>query len=84
MELYFQNARHKLDISCSDVAVVVFVLADPGFQVLSLRKVAFEDRMVEMKVGDFVNIPPNKKQRVDWTTPNEPTVWLAMWYGDHR
>jgi hypothetical protein len=34
-----------------------------------------------MKPGDFVNIPAFKKHRVDWTTPDEPTVWLegALW-----
>ena len=43
----------------------------------------FEDRMVEMMPGDFVNIPAFKKHRVDWTTPSEPTVWLGVRYGDH-
>ena len=42
----------------------------------------FEDSMVEMKVGDFINIPAFKKHRVDWTTPDEPTAWLGVRYGD--
>ena len=42
----------------------------------------FEDGMVEMKVGDFINIPAFKKHRVDWTTPDESTVWLAVFYGE--
>jgi cupin 2 domain-containing protein len=46
-------------------------------------RLQFEDRMVEMKPGDFVNIPAFKKHRVDWTTPDEPTVWLGVRYGDH-
>jgi hypothetical protein len=33
--------------------------------------------MVEMKVGDFVNIPGHKKHPVEWTMPDEPTVWPA-------
>jgi len=37
---------------------------------------------VEMKPGDFVNIPAFKKHRVDWTTPDEPTVWLGVRYRD--
>jgi cupin 2 domain-containing protein len=41
----------------------------------------FEDGMVEMKPGDFINIPAFKKHRVDWTTPDEPTVWLGVRYG---
>jgi cupin 2 domain-containing protein len=45
-------------------------------------RLQFEDGMVEMKPGDFVNIPAFKKHRVDWTTPDEPTVWLGVRYGD--
>lgn len=44
-------------------------------------RLQFEDGMVEMKVGDFINIPALKKHRVDWTTPEEPTVWLSVRYG---
>ena len=45
-------------------------------------RLQFEDGMVEMKVGDFINIPAFKKHRVDWTTPDGPTVWLGVRYGD--
>lgn len=44
-------------------------------------RLQFEDGMVEMKPGDFMNIPAFKKHRVDWTTPNEPTIWLGVRYG---
>jgi cupin 2 domain-containing protein len=44
-------------------------------------RLQFEDGMVEMRVGDFINIPAFKKHRVDWTTPDEPTVWLGVRYG---
>jgi cupin 2 domain-containing protein len=37
-----------------------------------------DERPVEMKPGDFVNIPAHKRHRVEWTTPDEPTVWLAV------
>ena len=43
-------------------------------------RLQFEDGMVELKVGDFINIPAFKKHRVDWTTPDEPTVWLGVRY----
>ena len=43
-------------------------------------RLRFEDGAVEMKPGDFVNIPAHKKHRVEWTTPDEPTVWLAVHY----
>src|SRR3954466_590152 len=45
-------------------------------------RLQFEDGMVEMKVGDFVNIPAHKRHRVEWTTPVEPTVWLGVRYGN--
>jgi cupin 2 domain-containing protein len=45
-------------------------------------RLQFEDGMVGMKPGDFVNIPAFKKHRVDWTTPDEPTVWLGVRYGE--
>ena len=35
---------------------------------------------VEMKPGDFVNIPAHKRHRVEWTTPDEPTIWLAVFF----
>lgn len=45
-----------------------------------VARLQFEDCMVEMKPGDFVNIPARKKHRVEWTTPDEPTVWLGVRY----
>ncbi len=44
-------------------------------------RLRFEDEAVEMRPGDFVNIPAHRKHRVEWTTPDEPTVWLAVFYG---
>ena len=44
-------------------------------------RIRFEDGTVEMKPGDFVNIPAHQKHRVEWTTPDEPTIWLAVHYG---
>ena len=40
----------------------------------------FEDETVEMRAGDFLNIPAHRKHRVEWTAPDEPTVWLAVFY----
>ena len=42
----------------------------------------FEDETIEMKPGRFVDIAAHRKHRVDWTTPDEPTIWLAVHYGD--
>ena len=47
-------------------------------------RLQFDDGMVETKVGDFINIPAHKKHRVEWTTPDEPTIWLAVHYGPSK
>lgn len=44
-------------------------------------RIEFEDRVVEMKPGDYLTIPAHTKHRVAWTTPEEPTIWLAVHYG---
>jgi cupin 2 domain-containing protein len=38
-------------------------------------------REIELRPGDYVNIPAHERHRVAWTTPDEPTVWLAIFYG---
>ncbi len=45
-------------------------------------RLRFEDheQSVEMKPGDFIQIPAHVKHRVEWTTPGEPTIWLAVFY----
>jgi len=40
----------------------------------------FEEEVVEMKPGDWLHIPAHKRHRVVWTSPEEKTVWLAMFY----
>jgi cupin 2 domain-containing protein len=40
-----------------------------------------DDDVLELQPGDFVNIPAHLRHRVEWTTPVEPTVWLAIHYG---
>lgn len=40
----------------------------------------FEDpsELIEMLPGDYVFIAPRRKHRVEWTSGQEPTVWLAI------
>jgi cupin 2 domain-containing protein len=44
-------------------------------------RIQFEGSTVEMGPGDSLNIPARTKHRVAWTTPDEPTIWLAVHYG---
>ena len=41
-----------------------------------------EDQTIDMKPGDFINIPAHQRHRVEWTTPDEATIWLALYYED--
>ncbi len=43
------------------------VLADPA-------------QTIELKPGDWLNIAAHRRHRVEWTDPDQPTVWLALHY----
>ena len=36
---------------------------------------------IDLVPGAFVHIPAHQRHRVEWTAPDEPTVWLAVHYG---
>jgi cupin 2 domain-containing protein len=41
----------------------------------------FEDETsVNLKAGDYINIPAHKKHKVEWTDPEIETIWLAVHY----
>jgi cupin 2 domain-containing protein len=35
---------------------------------------------VEMIAGSWINIPAHQRHRVEWTDPNQATVWLGIFY----
>ena len=39
-----------------------------------------EEEVCIMYSGDYVNIPAHKRHRVEWTDPEQKTVWLALHY----
>ncbi len=43
-------------------------------------RLQFDDNTIELKAGDYLNIPAHIRHRVDWTTLEEPTIWLALYY----
>ena len=43
-------------------------------------KLRFEDKVLHLKAGDYVDIPPHCRHRVDWTAPDQTTIWLAVFY----
>lgn len=41
----------------------------------------FEDQeCCRLTAGDYLTIPAHQKHRVDWTDPNQETIWLAIFY----
>lgn len=43
----------------------------------------FEDNSsINLKAGDYINIPAHRKHKVTWTDPETETVWLAVFYGE--
>ena len=43
-------------------------------------RLEFIDRTVTLQSGDYVNILAHERHRVDWTTPDAETIWLAIFY----
>ena len=43
-------------------------------------RLRFENEVVELIPGSFLNIPAHRRHRVDWTDPQKPTIWLAVYY----
>jgi len=41
---------------------------------------ADEDQPRALKAGDFIDIAPHRRHRVEWTTPEHQTIWLAIHY----
>jgi cupin 2 domain-containing protein len=44
-------------------------------------KLRFEEgEPLHLKPGDHLLIPAHEKHRVEWTTPEVPTVWLGVFF----
>ncbi len=44
-------------------------------------RIAYDDGTEEhLAAGDHTWIAPHRRHRVAWTAPDEPTVWLAVFY----
>ena len=87
-ELIFKNQKITIEriISKGHVSPINFWYdQEMNEWVIVLRgyarlKFAENDEMVEMKPGDYINIPAHCKHRLEWTDPNEETIWLAVHY----
>jgi cupin 2 domain-containing protein len=43
-------------------------------------RLQLEDKTVDLRPGDHINLPAHTKHRVEWTTTEPPTIWLAVFY----
>jgi cupin 2 domain-containing protein len=54
-----------------------FVVVIAGKATLRFEK---PESVIEMAPGDWVDIPPHCRHRVEWTQAEPPTIWLAIHY----
>jgi len=50
------------------------------FVLQGAARLRLEKESVELETGDWLNIPAHQKHRVEWTAPDQPTIWLAIFY----
>jgi cupin 2 domain-containing protein len=82
----FERPGLKIEriVSCGQASPPGFWYAQPQNEWVILLKggagLRFEDETSEQALspGDYVFIPAGKRHRVEWTSPAEPTVWLAV------
>ena len=61
---WLDQDRHEWVLLLQGAARLVFEGAEP----------------IDLLPGQAVNIPAHQRHRVDWTAPDEPTIWLAIHY----
>jgi cupin 2 domain-containing protein len=54
-----------------------WVIVLKGFARIKFYK---DEAIVDLRPGDYINIPAHCKHRVEWTDPDEATIWLAIHY----
>ena len=42
----------------------------------------FDDQVIDLNKGDYYFIPAHLKHRVEWTTPEYETIWLAIHFSE--
>ncbi|WP_334187800.1 cupin domain-containing protein [Noviherbaspirillum sp.] len=57
-----------------------WVMVIKGEAELRVENVDGGDKTVRLTEGMYVDIPAGVRHRVDWTSPDTDTVWLAVFY----
>lgn len=50
----------------------------------AVLKLADPDETITMHAGDWVDLRAHRRHRVEWTSPEEPTIWLAVFWKEKR
>ena len=61
---WYDQPRHEWVVVLKGKGVVAFEQGEP----------------VTLGPGDHLNIPAHTRHRVDWTAPDQDTIWLAVHY----
>jgi cupin 2 domain-containing protein len=67
-----------------DQAEHEWVLLVQGAARLLVRNETGYVQAIEMKAGDYLHLAAHQRHRVDWTTPDADTIWLAIFYGTEQ
>jgi len=43
-------------------------------------RLADPEEILELRAGDCLEIAAHRRHRVEWTSPDGPTIWLAVFY----
>ncbi len=38
------------------------------------------EELIILRPGDYVQIPQHDRHRIEWTDPDQETIWLAVYY----
>lgn len=75
IERIVSNGQRSEDGFWYDQEENEFVLLLQGDAVLE-----FENKEVSLKKGDCIDIKSHERHRIKYTSSDEPTVWLAVFY----
>ncbi|MBG6072695.1 MULTISPECIES: cupin domain-containing protein [unclassified Polaromonas] len=77
IERIVSNGQHSPPGFWYDQSEAEWVLLVKGEATLRFEQ---GNKTLHLTPGSYVNIAAHEKHRVEWTTANEETVWLAVFY----
>ena len=81
-----ENIRVERIVSMGHTSEAGFWYDDPSAEWVTVlsgeARIRFlvDDKVIHLRCGDHITIQPHEKHRVEWTAPDEQTVWLAIYF----